>query len=58
MYNAESYDQRKGICLRKSEVSIYRILVCDVIENHRHDILQRGFSKTSDNSVVAMVTDL
>ena len=33
IYNTESNDLRKIICLRKSEVTVGRISVCNVIEN-------------------------
>ena len=43
-YNAELNDERKIICLRKSEVSVERISVCNVTEKingawHTHAIL-------------------
>ena len=49
IFNSELNDLRKNICLRKSEVSVERISVCNFIENlEEHGIHCLPCSYTND----------
>ena len=49
IFNSELNDLRKIICLRKSEISVERFSVCNIIENlEEHGIHSLPCSYTND----------